>query len=42
MHWEAFPPSPLTCQVPTGAAMPADFDYFEYREREFVADPARA
>lgn len=32
----------MACQDLTGAAMPADFDYFEYREREFVADPARA
>jgi xylan 1,4-beta-xylosidase len=32
----------MACQDLAGTAMPADFDYFEYREREFVVDPTRA
>jgi xylan 1,4-beta-xylosidase len=31
----------MACQDLAGTAMPADFDYFEYREREYVVDPAR-
>jgi xylan 1,4-beta-xylosidase len=31
----------MACQDLTGTAMPADFDYFEYRERGYVADPTR-
>ena len=30
----------MACQDTSGAAKPADFDWFEYREREFLADPA--
>ena len=29
----------MACQDLAGTARPADFDWFEYREREFVADP---
>ncbi|MEO8131744.1 MAG: glycoside hydrolase family 43 protein [Bryobacteraceae bacterium] len=29
----------VCCQDLTGAGHPADFDYFEYRERSFLADP---
>jgi xylan 1,4-beta-xylosidase len=29
----------LACQDTAGTARPADFDWFEYREREFCADP---
>jgi xylan 1,4-beta-xylosidase len=29
----------MACQDMSGSARPADFDWFEYREREFVADP---
>ncbi|MDB4892420.1 MAG: glycoside hydrolase family 43 protein [Gemmatimonadetes bacterium] len=29
----------MACQDTSGAALPADFDWFEYREREFVVDP---
>jgi xylan 1,4-beta-xylosidase len=29
----------MACQDMSGAASPADFDWFEYREREFVIDP---
>ena len=29
----------MACQDLAGTAMPADFDYFEYVERAFVADP---
>jgi xylan 1,4-beta-xylosidase len=29
----------MACQDVAGTARPADFDWFEYREREFVADP---
>jgi xylan 1,4-beta-xylosidase len=29
----------MACQDLAGTAMPADFDYFEYREREYVVDP---
>ena len=28
----------MACQDLAGTAMPADFDWFEYREREYVAD----
>jgi xylan 1,4-beta-xylosidase len=31
----------MACQDMSGAAMPADFDWFEYREREFEVDPRR-
>ena len=31
----------MACQDLAGTAAPADFDYFEYREREFVVDPRR-
>jgi xylan 1,4-beta-xylosidase len=31
----------MACQDLAGTAMPADFDYFEYRERGYVADPTR-
>ena len=30
----------LACQDMAGTGRPADFDWFEYRERAFVADPA--
>jgi xylan 1,4-beta-xylosidase len=29
----------MACQDMSGTALPADFDFFEYREREFVVDP---
>jgi xylan 1,4-beta-xylosidase len=29
----------MACQDMSGAALPADFDYFEYRERDYVVDP---
>ena len=29
----------MACQDMAGTARPADFDWFEYREREFAADP---
>ena len=29
----------MACQDMAGTALPADFDYFEYIEREFQADP---
>jgi xylan 1,4-beta-xylosidase len=29
----------MACQDLAGTAMPADFDYFEYRERPYVIDP---
>jgi xylan 1,4-beta-xylosidase len=32
----------MACQDMSGAARPADFDYFEYREREFQAGAARS
>jgi xylan 1,4-beta-xylosidase len=28
----------MACQDLAGTAIPADFDWFEYRERPFVAD----
>jgi xylan 1,4-beta-xylosidase len=31
----------MACQDLAGTAMPADFEYFEYRERDYVADPTR-
>lgn len=31
----------MACQDLAGTAMPADFDYFDYREREFVVDPTK-
>ena len=31
----------MACQDLAGTAMPADFDWFEYREREYVSDPTR-
>ncbi len=30
----------MCCQDLSGTRKPADFDYFEYREREFLADPS--
>jgi len=30
----------MACQDMSGAGHPADFDWFEYRERDYVADPA--
>ena len=30
----------MACQDLAGTARPADFDWFEYREREYLADPA--
>jgi xylan 1,4-beta-xylosidase len=30
----------VACQDTAGTARPADFDWFEYRERPFLADPA--
>jgi xylan 1,4-beta-xylosidase len=45
---EAGPPGPpnftgafvgMSCQDYAGTGNPADFDYFEYREREFSAAP---
>jgi xylan 1,4-beta-xylosidase len=32
----------VACQDMAGTAMPADFDYFEYREREYVVDVTKA
>jgi len=32
----------MACQDTSGAAHPADFDWFDYRERAFVPDPRRA
>jgi len=29
----------MACQDLAGTARPADFDWFEYRERDYVADP---
>jgi xylan 1,4-beta-xylosidase len=29
----------MACQDMAGTAAPADFDYFEYRERDFIVDP---
>jgi xylan 1,4-beta-xylosidase len=29
----------MACQDLAGTEMPADFDYFEYREREYIVDP---
>lgn len=31
----------LACQDPAGTALPADFDWFDYRERPFLADPTQ-
>jgi xylan 1,4-beta-xylosidase len=31
----------VACQDMAGTAMPADFDYFEYRERDYVVDVTR-
>ena len=31
----------VACQDTAGTARPADFDWFEYRERPFLADPAK-
>ena len=31
----------MACQDIAGTAMPADFDWFEYREREYVSDVSR-
>ena len=31
----------MACQDLAGTAMPADFDWFEYREREYVSDVLR-
>lgn len=31
----------VACQDMSGAALPADFDWFDYRERDFVIDPTR-
>jgi xylan 1,4-beta-xylosidase len=31
----------VACQDVSGSAHPADFDYFEYREREYLSDPQR-
>ena len=31
----------VACQDLAGTAMPADFDWFEYREREYVSDVSR-
>jgi xylan 1,4-beta-xylosidase len=31
----------MACQDLAGTAMPADFDWFEYRERDYVADVAQ-
>ena len=31
----------MACQDLAGTAMPADFDWFEYREREYVTDIRR-
>ena len=29
----------MACQDTSGTASPADFDFFEYRERSYVANP---
>lgn len=29
----------MACQDASGAGLPADFDFFEYREREYRANP---
>ena len=31
----------VACQDTAGTALPADFDWFEYRERPFIADPEK-
>jgi xylan 1,4-beta-xylosidase len=31
----------MACQDLAGTAMPADFDWFEYRERDYVSDVSR-
>jgi len=31
----------MACQDLAGTALPADFDFFEYRERDYVVDPTR-
>ena len=31
----------MACQDLAGTAMPADFDWFDYREREYVSDVSR-
>jgi xylan 1,4-beta-xylosidase len=31
----------LACQDTAGTALPADFDWFDYRERPFLADPTQ-
>src|SRR4029450_13852551 len=31
----------MACQDLAGTAIPADFDWFEYREREYVVDVSR-
>jgi len=31
----------MACQDLAGTAMPADFDWFEYREREYISDVSR-
>jgi xylan 1,4-beta-xylosidase len=31
----------MACQDMSGAALPADFDYFEYRERQYLVDPKK-
>ncbi len=31
----------VACQDTAGTALPADFDWFEYRERPYVADPVK-
>jgi xylan 1,4-beta-xylosidase len=31
----------MACQDLGGTGIPADFDWFEYREREYVADVSR-
>jgi len=31
----------MACQDLAGTAMPADFDWFEYREREYISDASR-
>lgn len=32
----------MACQDMSGAGLPADFDWFDYRERDYVADPTVA
>jgi xylan 1,4-beta-xylosidase len=32
----------MACQDTAGTALPADFDWFEYRERDFLSDPRPA